>query len=99
MPTIPTDGTRVVGAYTSTGTTIKTVVDIQAIAYNSSGAYYELLNRADKLEEATGSNRKYSRLFVMTNSASSNKNTVCIAANDLAFSGATAYITIKYTKS
>lgn len=99
MPTISTDGTRTVGAYTSTGTTIKTVVDIQAIAYNSSGAYYELLNRADKLEEATNSNRKYSRLFVMTNSASSNKNTVCIVANDSSFSGATAYITIKYTKS
>ena len=99
MPTISTDGTRTVGTYTSTGTTIKTVVDIQAIAYNSSGAYYELLNRADKLEEATNPNRKYSRLFVMTNSASSNKNTVCIAANDSAFSGATAYITIKYTKS
>lgn len=99
MPTISTDGTRTVGAYTSTGTTIKTVVDIQAIAYNSSGAYYELLNRADKLEEATNPNRKYSRLFVMTNSASSNKNTVCIVANDSAFSGATAYITIKYTKS
>lgn len=99
MPTIPTDGTRTVGAYTSTGTTIKTVVDIQAIAYNSSGAYYELLNRADKLEEATNPNRKYSRLFVMTNSASSNKNTVCVVANDSSFSGATAYITIKYTKS
>lgn len=99
MPTISTDGTRTVGAYTSTGTTIKTVVDVQAIAYNSSGAYYELLNRADKLEESTGSSRKYSRLFVMTNSASSNKNTVCVVANDSSFSRATAYITIKYTKS
>lgn len=99
MPTITTDGTRVVGNYVAIGSSIGTVVDIKAIAYNSTGKYYELLNTVDKLEESNGATRKYSRVFVTNNSASSNKNSLCMVANNIAFSASTAYITIQYTKT
>lgn len=99
MPTITTDGTRVAGSFVSIGASVGTVVDIQATLYSASAATYDVINYVDKLSESSNNVRKYTRFFVVNNSASSNKNTLCALCNDTSFSAATAYVTLKYTKT
>lgn len=99
MPTVSTDGTRAVGSFVAIGASVGTVVDIQATLYSASASTYDVVNYVDKLSESTDPYRKYTRFFVVNNSASSNKNTLCALCDDISFSGATAYVTLQYTKT
>lgn len=99
MPNVSTDGTRTVGSFVAIGASVGTVVDIQATLYSASASTYDVVNYVDKLTESTDTYRKYTRFFVVNNSASSNKNTLCALCNDISFSGATAYVTLQYTKT
>ena len=92
MPTVTSDGTRTIGSYVPIGASVQDVVDIKAFIKTSGGSV-DIFNFIDH----TGT--RYTRVCAITNSASSNPNTLLCLSSYTGFSGVTAYITIQYTKT
>lgn len=91
MPTVASEGTRTLGSYVAIGASVRDVIDINTII-NSSYAY-DTFNYVDKKGD------RYVRMCALSNSASSNKNSLLAVSSDTSFNGLTAYVTIKYTKT